>query len=1091
MRLQAVTFFFTLLLTSGVAAPAPATTAPLHHALLVSVDPASHTIAVDDAITSSDGADLPDLPEDALPFDVAHVSRPDAKTIRLRYLATIDHPISREGEDYARGFAETDGTIQPEGVFLGETSRWYAHFDDDRLVTFDLEILLPAGWDAISQGKRTIHEATGSGMRVRFSCDDPQEEIWLVAGPWVETSREVEGVSALTMLRAKDDALAAKYLDATGPYVAMYAKLLGPYPYPKFALVENFWETGYGMPSFTLLGPQVIRLPFIITTSYPHEILHNWWGNGVYVDPSLGNWSEGLTAYLADHLFAEQKGGGAAYRQEALQKYADYAARSKDFPLASFTERHSASTEAVGYGKSLMLFHMMRRELGDETFVNGLRAFYKENRFRRASFDDLRRAFEAAAGRNLAPAFTPWVTRTGAARVIARDVRATGSGSTWRLSGELVQAQSGPPYPLSVPLAVTLEGKDAALQTVVHAEAETTAFTLDLPARPLRLDVDPEFDLFRALDREESPPALSGAFGADKAFVILPSKAPADLLDAYRGLAAEWNHGRPTPMRVVLDVDVRKLPDDEAIWVVGFENRFLDAAAKPMAVYGASVSPAGMKIAAEETPRNDHAIAVAVRRADHPDLALAVVAADHAAQVAGLARKLPHYHKYSYLAFSGDEPTNTVKGRWSVVASPMTVFLDPDRKPSETPMGSLAARAALAELPPAFSREKMMATVRALSAPELGGRGLGTPEIEKATSAIADAMRAAGLAPAGDEGGSYFQRGTGSFDGKALPLVNVVGMLRGTKSDVLKEWVVVGAHYDHLGTGGSLARSGNAGKVHPGADDNASGVAVLLELARQMAAAGPSPRTIVFAAFSGEEEGLLGSKLFVARGSAAGPALAMVNLDTVGRLGKGSILALGSGSADEWIHIVNGAGYVTGGQVKAVMTDPGGSDQKSFLDAGVPAVQLFTGANADYHTPGDTADKIDADGLVSVAAVTREIVAYLAERDRPLTSHAGAGSAMAVAPAATSAAHRASLGGVPDYGASGPGVRLNGVTPGSPAEKAGLREGDVIVGIGDRGIETLQDYASALKAKAPGDVVTVRFRRDGKESSVEVALGER
>jgi len=304
--------------------------------------------------------------------------------------------------------------------------------------------------------------------------------------------------------------------------------------------------------------------------------------------------------------------------------------------------------------------------------------------------------------------------------------------------------------------------------------------------------------------------------------------------------------------------------------------------------------------------------------------------------------------------------------------------------------------------------------------------------------------------------------------------------------------VVVGAHHDHLGLGtdASLAPD-QLGTVHPGADDNASGVAVLLELARQMAAAGPSPRTIVFAAFSGEEEGLLGSKLFVARGSAAGPALAMVNLDTVGRLGKGSILALGSGSADEWIHIVNGAGYVTGGQVKAVMTDPGGSDQKSFLDAGVPAVQLFTGANADYHTPGDTADKIDADGLVSVAAVTREIVAYLAERDRPLTSHAGAGAAMAVAPAATSAAHRASLGGVPDYGASGPGVRLNGVTPGSPAEKAGLREGDVIVGIGDRGIETLQDYASALKAKAPGDVVTVRFRRDGKESSVEVALGER
>ena len=115
----------------------------------------------------------------------------------------------------------------------------------------------------------------------------------------------------------------------------------------------------------------------------------------------------------------------------------------------------------------------------------------------------------------------------------------------------------------------------------------------------------------------------------------------------------------------------------------------------------------------------------------------------------------------------------------------------------------------------------------------------------------------------------------------------------------------------------------------------------------------------------------------------------MVNLDTVGRLGSGKILVLGASTADEWIHIANGAGYVTGAPVQSVMNDPGGSDQKSFVEAGVPAVQLFTGANPDYHTPGDTPDKIDGDGLVKVAAVTREFVAYLAERDRPLTSKLG------------------------------------------------------------------------------------------------------
>ena len=108
----------------------------------------------------------------------------------------------------------------------------------------------------------------------------------------------------------------------------MYRGLIGPYPYTKFAMVENFWETGYGMPSFTLLGPSVLRFPFILTSSYPHEILHNWWGNSVFVDYASGNWCEGLTAYLADHLIQEQRGTGATYRRNTLQKYRDYVRRA-------------------------------------------------------------------------------------------------------------------------------------------------------------------------------------------------------------------------------------------------------------------------------------------------------------------------------------------------------------------------------------------------------------------------------------------------------------------------------------------------------------------------------------------------------------------------------------------------------------------------------------------------------------------------------------------------------------------------------------------------------------------------------------------
>ena len=1011
-------------LALAAAAPPAAAADTVHYRLSATLDPAAHRITVAGTMRGPDGKEQP-----------------------VSVDKVIHHPIEAQGEDYARGFAETTGTIQSEGVFLSGASDWYPR-SGDALVTFDLTVTLPAGWSAISQGKRSKN-----GAQVRFSCEQPQEEIWLIAGQWKETTRKLEDLETSALLRERDDALAAKYLDATATYIAMYSKLLGPYPYAKFALVENFWETGYGMPSFTLLGGKVIRLPFIITSSYPHEILHNWFGNGIYVDPKSGNWSEGLTAYLADHMFAEQNGGGAAYRQETLQKYADYAAHSKDFPLAEFRERHSPSTEAVGYGKSLMLFHMMRREIGDAAFVKALRTLYQEKRFSRSSFDDLKSAFATASGKNLNASFAPWVTRTGAPQLRARDVQAALHGDGWRVTGTIEQTQAEEPYTLAIPIALTLEGKDTATQTVVRTTGKETSFVLTAKEKPLRLDVDPEFDLFRVLDVEEAPPALSGAFGAEACTMILPAGVNPEVLTAYQQMANAWNEGRATPMKVVTDAELAELPQSGSVWVAGFENKFAKAAAAALEPYHASVTRTG-----------DRALVRVARRSKGSADVIAFVAAPRAVQLSGLARKLPHYHKYSYLAFEGDEPVNVEKGRWPVTDSPMTALF----AAGDVPMAKLATRDPLAELPPAFSKERMLATVNALAAPAMKGRGQKTPELDRAAEMIASAMKDAGLEvlPADPE------------------MRNVVGVLRGTKPEWKESSVVVGAHYDHLGMPQDA-------KMFPGADDNASGIAVLLELARQMAGSGKPSRTVIFVAFTGEEAGLLGSKRYVAAPSPwpANKTIGMVNLDTVGRLASGKILVLGAGSADEWIHIVNGAGYVTGAPVSAVMNDPGGSDQKTFIEAGVPAVQLFTGANADYHQPTDTPDKIDGAGLVKVAAVTRELVAYLAERDRPLTSKlGGAASKTAAAP---SGERRASLGSIPDYEFPGPGVRITGTTPGSPAEKAGLKEGDVITKLGATSVATLRDLSEALKALAPGDTVDVTVLRDGQSITVPATLAAR
>ena len=399
---------------------------------------------------------------------------PGVRSFVIEYGGSIYHPIESIGREQARGFKDTTGLISEEGVFLSGSAFWYPRIGEG-MMTFTLEVNLPQGWDAVSEGDRAKHILGRDGAMAEWQSPEPQDEIYLVANRFTEYSRPAGNVIAMVFLRAPDEGLANKYLDATVSYIEMYDKLIGPYPYKKFALVENFWETGFGMPSFTLLGSQVIRLPFIINSSYPHEILHNWWGNSVFPDYDKGNWSEGLTAYLADHLMKEQQGEGAGYRLAALQKYADYVVGGRDFPLTQFRSRHSSSSEAIGYGKSLMFFHMLRHKLSDATFAKGLKQFYHGHKFRSASFDDLRESFESVSGQDLKRDFEQWVWRAGAPELRLEDVKTKNEGQPGNpdkhiLTARIQQVQQGKAYHLRIPIAVTLEGKEQAFQTAVEMD---------------------------------------------------------------------------------------------------------------------------------------------------------------------------------------------------------------------------------------------------------------------------------------------------------------------------------------------------------------------------------------------------------------------------------------------------------------------------------------------------------------------------------------------------------------------------------------------------------------------------------------------
>ena len=320
---------------------------------------------------------------------------------------------------------------------------------------------------------------------------------------------------------------------------------------------------------------------------------------------------------------------------------------------------------------------------------------------------------------------------------------------------------------------------------------------------------------------------------------------------------------------------------------------------------------------------------------------------------------------------------------------------------------------------------------------------------------------------------------------------NVVGILRGTDPRLKAEAIVVGAHYDHLGRGGegSLAPE-RTGVIHPGADDNASGTAVILALARAFRAAGGLPRTLVFIGFAGEELGLLGSGHYV--GHPAFPlaqTVLMLNLDMVGRLRQGRVYVGGVDSAAVLREVVGRAAQGLG-LTPELRGDPfAPSDHTSFYAAGRPVLFLFTGAHGDYHRPGDTWEKLSPPGLVTIATFAARIVdavgreptppAYVRVERPPAGRGRGGG-------------YGAFFGVVPEFGeVERPGVRVSGVRPGSPADHAGVQAGDIIIRFAGVAVATLEDLSFALRGKRPGDRIEAVIVRDGAERQIEATLGER
>jgi hypothetical protein len=388
--------------------------------------------------------------------------------------------------------------------------------------------------------------------------------------------------------------------------------------------------------------------------------------------------------------------------------------------------------------------------------------------------------------------------------------------------------------------------------------------------------------------------------------------------------------------------------------------------------------------------------------------------------------------------------------------------------------------------------DRVLTDVRFLADDAQEGRGVGTAGLERAGAYIRDAFARAGLQASFQDFAIPADAPAvlhSNLAGKATR--NVVAVITGSSAALRGQFVLVGAHYDHLGRGGFGALDPDStGRVHNGADDNASGTAALLEIGRLLAGRRPA-RTVVLVAFSGEELGTLGSSFFVQHAvpQPIDSLYAMLNLDMVGRLRNGRLMALGAATAAEFPALLDSLNTPARFDLRASGDGWGPSDHAAFFATRHPVLHFFTDLHDDYHRATDDWDKLNIGGIVAVSQFVADVTLALANRPGALTF------VDAPRPRATAAGsgYGAYLGTIPDMTGGGvsDGVRITGVRAGSPADSAGLQAGDVITVIGAKRIANLYDMTNALRSHQPGDTVVIVSKRDGVERRARAVLGRR
>lgn len=541
--------------------------------------------------------------------------------------------------------------INKDHVFL--TEEWYPQ--PEILVEYALSVTLPNNFIATSEAETVTIEQHGAEKTFNFHFRHPLDALHLAASTRYVLKKDHYNNIAIEAYFFKEDVhLADSYIAHTKKYLAMYETMLTAYPYRRFAIVENIFSTGNSMPTYTLLGKTVVNLPFIVNTSLGHEIMHQWFGNSVYIDTIHGNWAEGITTYLADHHYATLEGKGRTYRKQIMVDYNAYVNTDNAMPISNFFSRHNKAQKAIGYGKAAMLFHDLRKRYGDKSFFEALREFIRRNKFRTASWHDIQRSFEKVTGEKLYAYFGQWLSRKDIPKIGAEGAKLQVEQGKLKLNFTLVQHDEV--YRLRIPITLYSDnGKNQRFVEVKNAK-EKISLQLDEPVN--KVVIDENYALMRQLTPEEIPPVLSGIMGRDKLIVVATARERARYKPLVDALGVK-NIAYVTPDKITFTQ-----MKENSFLIAGYDNTIVNM------LFGKQAIPKeGVRIKVYKNPYN------AKER-------IVLLHAKNKAEAKAVQLKISHYGKYSELAFKNGQ--NTYKaiaetGNGILVFSrPSTRVLRPD-----------------------------------------------------------------------------------------------------------------------------------------------------------------------------------------------------------------------------------------------------------------------------------------------------------------------------------------------------------------------------------------------------------------------------